>query len=286
MAEPSTIEGVWTQNLITSGAFENLLLKGLQYSIRHDMSSDAKEYISILTRHGLLFQDKYLEDYLYTILNKIHKGVLNDGRPGNLYINVLKNPEPNAFSLPDGGILITTGLLSTIQSEDELVAILAHEVAHFVLDHQILNYNNEIDRKQKAAFWAGFATIIAAGSDTYLSINNPNHIPGITTAAVGILAHQISSDIFEKLGAQYNRNQETHADRTTKAILQVLKYNENALAIALTRVKDYSLITGNYMALSGVDTVTLDLQVDWQIPINYPMIKCWFKNSMRKIYRW
>lgn len=252
--EIDNIEKVWDKNLLTAGTYANLLTKGYQYDLRNELNNDAIEYINTLNTYGRFFDDEYFEDYLYTLLNKIHLGILKDKRPGNIFIKIIKDPEPNAFALPNGCIIITTGLLSTIQSEDELVGILAHEVAHFALDHQVLNYNLEIDRKKRAEFWAAFATVVAAGADAYLTVNNSNHIPGILTASTAIIASTFSNEIITRLGVKYNQEQEMEADNASKEILEVLKYDKLGLAAALQRIKNYCIMTGNYLALSGNGT--------------------------------
>ncbi len=43
---------------------------------------------------------------------------------------VLDSPEINGFALPGGWVFVTAGLLETMQSEDELAAVMAHELAH------------------------------------------------------------------------------------------------------------------------------------------------------------
>ena len=45
-------------------------------------------------------------------------------------VYVLKNAEPNAFSLKGGFIFVTSGLFSALRSESELAAVLAHELGH------------------------------------------------------------------------------------------------------------------------------------------------------------
>jgi beta-barrel assembly-enhancing protease len=45
---------------------------------------------------------------------------------------VLESPELNAFACPGGTILITKGLVMTCADEDQLAAVLAHEVSHVV----------------------------------------------------------------------------------------------------------------------------------------------------------
>ncbi|HEY9055444.1 MAG TPA: M48 family metalloprotease, partial [Rectinemataceae bacterium] len=48
---------------------------------------------------------------------------------------VLDSFEVNAFATPGGHILITRGALALVGSEDELAALLAHEIAHVALGH-------------------------------------------------------------------------------------------------------------------------------------------------------
>ena len=252
--EINNIDKIWDKQLLLSGTYSNLLTKGFQYESRNELNNEVIEYVNTLSTNDRFFDDEYFEDYLYTILTKIHAGILKDKRPGNIFIKILKDPEPNAFMLANGCIIISTGLLSTIQSEDELVGILAHEVAHFVFDHLILNYNKEIDRKKRAEFWATFATFIAASADTYLTVKNDNHIPGVLTASTAILASVFSDDVVSRLGAKYSQAQETEADNASKEILEILKYDKYGLSFALSRIKNYCIKTGNYLALSGNGT--------------------------------
>lgn len=48
---------------------------------------------------------------------------------------VIKNKEFNAFAAPSGLIFFHSGLIETMNSEDELVSVMAHEVAHVVSRH-------------------------------------------------------------------------------------------------------------------------------------------------------
>jgi Zn-dependent protease with chaperone function len=248
------INKLWDKNLIINGTYANLLEKGFQYDIRNDLNNEAIQYTNTLASNNCFFNDDYFEDYLYTIVNKIHSGILKDQRPGNIFIKVLKDIEPNAFVLPNGCVIISTGLLSTIQSEDELVAILAHEIAHFVLDHHILNYNKEIDRRKKAEFWSTFATIAAASAEVYLAANNKNYVPGLLTTTTAIASSIISEEVITRLGIKYNQSQEMEADKVAKEVLDILNYNKLGLSVALTRIKNYSIITGNFLAISGSGT--------------------------------
>lgn len=48
---------------------------------------------------------------------------------------IIRDPYPNAFALPGGIIWVTLDLLQTLESESELVAILAHEMGHIERSH-------------------------------------------------------------------------------------------------------------------------------------------------------
>ena len=48
---------------------------------------------------------------------------------------VLESPQINAFCLPGGKIFVYTGLLKLVDNEDQLAAVIGHEVAHAILRH-------------------------------------------------------------------------------------------------------------------------------------------------------
>lgn len=50
------------------------------------------------------------------------------GIKANFRVFVIDNPEPNAFVLPGGQIIVNTGLLSVALNDEGLATVLAHEV--------------------------------------------------------------------------------------------------------------------------------------------------------------
>jgi predicted Zn-dependent protease len=58
----------------------------------------------------------------------------------------LRDPQPNAFALPNGSIYVTTGLMTLIDNESQLAAILAHELTHVMRRHTYLS--NRSNRKK------------------------------------------------------------------------------------------------------------------------------------------
>ena len=54
---------------------------------------------------------------------------------GDWEIVVFKDPSANAFALPGRKIGVHTGLLAVAQNQDQLAAVLGHEVAHVLANH-------------------------------------------------------------------------------------------------------------------------------------------------------
>jgi len=48
---------------------------------------------------------------------------------------VIENDEPNAFALPGGKVGVNTGLFKVAKNDDQLAAVMGHEVAHAIARH-------------------------------------------------------------------------------------------------------------------------------------------------------
>lgn len=255
--EPKTSKQFWQNQMLQNSVFENILKNGLQYKLRKDLEEDAIEYIDYMNENNLTFEDSYLESYIYSLVYKIYPNKLDDGRPGILNVKIIKDLNPNAGIYSNGTMIITTGLLSTINSEEELIGVLAHEVAHFVLDHSIINVNKAEKRKKRAEFWAAFATGISIAADAYVSSNNRNsyrYTPGTIAISTAVLSYSIASLVNERMGLKFSREQEMDADKCAVELMKYLKVNETALSSALNKIKEYCIVTGNYLALTGKGT--------------------------------
>ena len=63
---------------------------------------------------------------------------LATGLPDHKYkfqVQVIDEHDPNAFALPGGRILVTTGLIQTAAQPEEIAGVLAHEMAHVIRRH-------------------------------------------------------------------------------------------------------------------------------------------------------
>jgi beta-barrel assembly-enhancing protease len=249
-----SLKDFWVNQAYKGKVYENILKNSYQYDLRKDLEIDALNYLNKLSENQLLVEDQYLENYLYSLICKIFPEQLNDGRPGILNIVIMKDSDPNAFICQNGSMVITTGFLSVINSEEELVAAMAHEISHFVLDHTVININKEIKRQKSAEFWSALLTGVAAASEVYAASKNEYYVPGAVTYATAVLAYSISNGINKRLGLEFSREQELEADLCAIEMLNFNQKDPTALSSVLNKIKNHSLINGDYYSLSGEGT--------------------------------
>jgi Zn-dependent protease with chaperone function len=247
---PTTLKDFWKNQALQHSIYSSLLKNGFQYKLHDELDEDALEYVDRIKKNNLDFNDSYLESYIYSLINRIYPSQLDDGRPGSINLTIIKNSTPNAFIFPNGQLFITTGLLSTINTEEELIAVLANEISHFVLDHHISNVTKAIQRQKNAEFWASIATGVAAAVDIYSGIKGKYYLPGILTMNTAILATSIVSAVNERMGLKYSKEQEMEADNCTVELLKFININPKALSSALEKIQQYLTTNGKYYALT------------------------------------
>lgn len=232
-----TTQQLWDACIVTN-VLHSIVKNGFKYSLRREMENDALDYIQTVRQYGLELNDPYLETYIYSLIAKIAPAYMVDGRPGSINLIIQQNPSINACCYPNGTIVLNTGLLASLHSEDELVAILSHEIAHFILDHSVQNVILEQKRQERAAFCAALATGLTAIAEVAVAANSDYYVPGAATIAVAAMSTTIATEVIDRLGMNYNHEQEDEADRMAIKVLQILGYDENALATALTRLEE------------------------------------------------
>lgn len=229
------IQGFW-DGMIVNKVIWILNKNGFQSEMRKEMEKDALDYIREIQSHGLEFEDPYLESYIYSLAHKIMPKRLLDGRSAQINILLQQNPIPSGSVYPNGTIILNTGLLSVLHSEDELVAVLAYEIAHFILDHSILNVNLVEKRTRRAEFWSALLTGVTAAGEIIAAANGNYYTPGLATIGMAALSSEIGEKIVERLGMEYDYEQKMEAKTVAVKILELLGYDKNALFTALANI--------------------------------------------------
>jgi len=177
---------------------------------------------NILTTYRLWNGNPALTQYLNHICAAI---VINSPRPDvfNGYrVAILDTNEINAFATPGGHIFLTRGIINASKSEDQLAAIIAHEVAHIQLMHGIRAIRN--NRITQAIMITGTA---AAGAATGMDVNQ---LTTVFNETVGEIVQTLVQN-------GYSQAQELEADTTAMALLAGAGYNPSALIDVLRELR-------------------------------------------------
>lgn len=85
-----------------------------------------------LRRSPVTIQDKSLQAYLSRLICSLSNGHCPDIR-----VYPVRVPQFNAMMAPNGMMLVWSGLLLRVENEAQLVAVLGHELGHYLERHQV-----------------------------------------------------------------------------------------------------------------------------------------------------
>ena len=96
-----------------------------------------------------IFKNEDIEHINQLIINPIDSLVErictnNDIKRGNIKFHVFDNDDINAFALPDGHLVIYSGLILAAENQEELCGVLCHEMAHIELNHVMKKLIKEV----------------------------------------------------------------------------------------------------------------------------------------------
>ena len=139
---------------------------------------------------------------------------------------VIDSPSVNAFAVPGGKIFVTLGLVRKLKSESELAGVLAHEVAHVSLKHQVKAIEN-------AKLSALGQSAVQAAADAKLAQTNLGSTPivgNLASAAAGMGIEAMKNGLFLR---PLDRSLEYDADRLGVVLAARAGYDSYGLIAAL-----------------------------------------------------
>lgn len=150
---------------------------------------------------------------------------------GGYHVGVLNSDEVNAVSAPGGFIFISRGFLKLLENEDELAAVIAHEIAHVALKHgtSAISESNLTDALQIAGKEAA-----ASSGNSYITELN---------AAFSDSVNQVAKSLLDK---GYGKSQEYAADEYAVALLKRSGYDARALVTVLQKLEKVSKQDGGW----------------------------------------
>ena len=170
-----------------------------------------REYNAQILRQYQIYEDEKIQNYVQSIGESLAK---KSHRPNLIYrFTVLDSPEINAFALPGGYIYINRGLMAYMSSEEELAAVLGHEIGHVTARHSVRQYSQ-----------AQLMGVLSAA----IEINSGRTAGDLANLASGALLSGYGREMeleADDLGAQYIY-QDGYSPQGMYDVLAVLKDQE------------------------------------------------------------
>jgi len=170
-----------------------------------------KSFFERLQDAGMVIDDPLLDRYINDIGSSL-LGLL-DVRLRDYRFFLVRDNSVNAFAVPGGFIGVHAGLVATARSEDELAAVLAHEIAHVELRHtmQLIEHAQGVNT-------VGMLSILAA---ILLGGQNPDFARALLAAGAAGSGQSI---------VNFTRSNEYEADRLGIELLNRSGYKPQAMA--------------------------------------------------------
>ncbi len=142
---------------------------------------------------------------------------------GGYHFIILDTDDINAFAAPGGFVLVSRGLLRCCKTEDELAAVLAHEIGHIQLNHGMKSISS--GRWTKAGL-----TLLA---ETARNLTH-EQVGQLTDTFEGCV-----SDITKKMVKKgYDHKSEHQADKAAVEITARLGYDSSAIVRMLEQMNE------------------------------------------------
>lgn len=194
---------------------KTLILPDLGSPNRATFSTQAEDTLSLaflemLYSQADLVTDPELNDYVRTIGQRLLRHVRTN-RHYQFYL--INDNNINAFAGPGGIIALHTGLILAAKNEDEIAAVMAHEIQHVQQEH----ISRMFDQGKKGMLTT-LGSIVGA---LIVGSQNPQAGMGIMMGGMALSAQQQLA---------FSRDHEWEADRTGIDVLAAAGYNPNAMA--------------------------------------------------------
>ena len=149
-----------------------------------------------------------------------------DDRPSPIagwHFVILDDDSINAFAAPGGTIFVTSGAIVQAKTEDELAAVLAHEVAHVVRGHAI----GTIKKSRMSGVYKEFL-------DSSVELD-----PETEKMMTGVFGGSIDDIVDGSLVKGYSKDTEFEADKVGLEIMNLAGYDPSAFTRYLATLDEH-----------------------------------------------
>jgi len=166
-----------------------------------------------------IIDEPFARDYIEK-LGKTLTTASGEDSGNSFHFFIVDNPQINAFAGPGGHIGVYTGLILTTESESELAAVVAHEIAHVTQKHLMRTFHeaSQLSVPSAAILLASIIMGATVGGDA-----------AVATAATGQAA------LIQKQ-INFTRSNEKEADRVGINTLAQAHFETHAMPIFFERM--------------------------------------------------
>jgi predicted Zn-dependent protease len=153
---------------------------------------------------------------------------------------VLEREAPNAFGGPGGVVMVTTGLLRLIENEDELAAVLAHEIVHVQRGHGVELMKAYMCQQAKQEAVTSVGRDLSSAATRALSSMGAGGLMGMSDEGLLPVFGWVNERMQAVMEAGYPRGFELEADRIALRYMQVVGYDPQAMLKVFERLEKAS----------------------------------------------
>ncbi len=217
-------------------------------SILHLTDGELEDSIgSKLAGHVRHYSPVNMNDDVQKRVNKIGQMVISNW-PLKLMgydyaFRVVDNKQINALAVPAGQIFINSGLINALENDNELEAVLAHEVAHVEMRHSLRQHYESIKKQNAQAGMAAVGAIAGAMAGAASAGNNNMPVSVIQSSAalgglIGGLGGYTVAEIFYN---GYSKELEREADELSLLYFKINKRDKKTLRNILNKFSYHTL---------------------------------------------
>ena len=198
----------------------------------------AAQQAAVLRYTNPLLVDQTMQSYIQEVGNRVIKKWHLPFLGYAYHFQVIEGKDPNASALPGGHIMVTSGLLNAVENEEELEAVLAHEIGHVERRHLLRHYHALLEKQQAQAALEAFGAM-AAGMAA--ASGNKRSAAIASAAAIGVSILGIYA--IEVYYSGYPKDYEREADDLAILYFQHNGMNKRNLENVFRKLEFWNLTT-------------------------------------------
>ena len=213
-------------------------LKQAPYEVSNEALGDSRDVSEQRLRGFGLVSLPSLTDYANAVLGRLKAESGVTGVPGRVLL--VTKPGLDAASTPDGNILVSLDWFNNLSSEDELAALLSHELSHILLHHHDSNLFGKLQKQAQLLFATSIQVRSYLDSLTGGTVTNKLTPSQLSTLQKMELYIKLTDGV---LHPAWNRRQELEADRLAIDLMQRAKYSySNGFKSWLEKIRTWDAV--------------------------------------------